>query len=333
VRAGAGTAELQSRSILDLAECFHLANVLETLEQLGIFESLENEISVETLARRHRVDRALLESALRFLSLRTELVVRRAGKFRVARNVGSNDRFIFHQYLGAYGKNGAEFASLLRHPALAPRLIDRRRHALAFMQIDSTSANFVADLVLQLDFNNMLDLGCGTGALLANIALRKGEFVGWGLDMNPWMCAAARKRIAAAGAARRVRIFSGDCRRIADAIPARIRQRVNTVCAASLANEFFTKGRKEAVEWLSGLRKILPERTLLLADYYGGRHSQNSAGRPEIALHDFVQAASGQGVPPPNLAGWKKIYNAAGCKLVYVLRIERTPYFMHLLRL
>ena len=53
------------------------------------------------------------------------------------------------------------------------------------------SANLVADLVLQLEFNNILDVGCGTGALLANLAVRKREFVGWGLNINPSMCAAA----------------------------------------------------------------------------------------------------------------------------------------------
>ena len=58
-----------------MAECFHLANVLEGLETLGILDSLQQEISIAALARRHRVDARLLEAALEFLTMRTDLLV------------------------------------------------------------------------------------------------------------------------------------------------------------------------------------------------------------------------------------------------------------------
>jgi hypothetical protein len=55
---------------------------------------------------------------------------------------------------------------------------------------------------------------------------------------------------------------------------------------------------------------------LLVADYYGLVRSGERIGPQEIALHNFVQAVSGQGVPPGSIAGWQQVYNAARCKLL-----------------
>lgn len=321
------------RNALDLVECFHLAGVLEALEKAGILDSLEQLVSIRTLAACHSVDETVLEAALQFLSARTDLVMERAGKFRLTGATDPNARFLLDQYLGAYGRISREFERVMRDPPAGSGLVDRRRHAVAFSRVDPMRPNFVADFVLQLGFNRLLDLGCGTGALLVNLALRNTAFCGWGLDQNPWMCTAARKRLSTAGLNRRVRIFAGDARRLENSIPAQVRERVTVVCAASLANEFFLQDGEQAVVWLSKLKELFPGRTLLVADYYGADRRGGHSAPPEIALHNFVQAASGQGVPPGSLAGWRKIYKAARCKLVYVLGIDRTPYFIHLLRL
>lgn len=321
------------RNALDLAECFHLAGIVDALEKSGILESLEQPVSIRTLAGRHNVDAAVLEAALRFLSARTDLVMERAGKFRFTGATDQNARFLLDQYVGAYGGISAGFGRVMRDPAAASSLIDRRRHAVAFSRVEPMGPNFVADFVLQLGFNYLLDLGCGAGALLVNLATRASAFTGWGLDQNPWMCKAARKRISAAGLGRRVKILAGDARRLESSVPAHIRKRVNVVCAASLANELFREDGKQAVGWLREVKKLFPGRTLLVADYYGAARGAAPAGPPEIALHNFVQAVSGQGIPPASLAGWRRIYKAACCTLVYVLEIECTPYFIHVLRL
>lgn len=322
-----------ARSALDLAECFHLAGVLKALEKSGILNSLEQPVSIRTLAARHSVDGVVLKAALRFLSARTDLLVERAGKFRVTGAADPDARFLLDQYLGAYGRISAGFERVMRDPTAASSLVDRRRHAVAFSRVEPMGPNFVADFALQLGFDHLLDIGCGAGALLVNLATRNTAFSGWGLDQNPWMCTAARKRLSAAGLRRRVRIFAGDARRLESSVPGHVRKRVSVVCAASLANEFFAQDGKQAVEWLRELKKLFPGRTLLVADYYGAVRRGGPIGPPEIMLHNFVQTASGQGVPPGSLAGWRKIYKAARCKLVYVLEIDGTPYFIHLLRL
>jgi SAM-dependent methyltransferase len=273
------------------------------------------------------VDAEILDAALHMVAARTTLLAQRGGNFSLTRHYDSEARFTLHQYLGAYGMNAVELGAILRDRSRAAKVVDRRMHAKAFSQTDPLSANLVADLMIQLELDHVLDLGCGAGTLLANLAIRNQEFVGWGLDMNPWMCHEAKKCIASAGAARRVKIFRGDCRRTDLAISPRVRESVRTLCSASVANEFFTDRGKDAVEWLAHLKSLFPGRVLLLADYYGLRDGR------ELALHNFVQAISGQGIPPASLRAWKRIYRAARCEIAYALELEGLPFFVHLLRL
>jgi hypothetical protein len=333
VNADVGSCEAEPSSVLDLAENFYLANVLDALEELGILDSLEAPVSVRCVAKRHRVNAGILEAALQMLALRTNLVVQQNGKYSLSHAYDPKTRFMLHQYLGAYGRNAIEFGVILRDTSRAGEVIDRRRHAKAFAQIDTMSPSIVADLMHQLEFNHVLDLGCGTGTLLVNLALRNLKFVGWGVDVNPWMCAEARKRIASTCVGRRVNVFEGDCRALDGSIPPHVRKSVRTISAASVANEFFAEGVDHAVEWLGRLKASFPGRVMLLADYYGQLGSAGTPRSREVALHDFVQAISGQGVPPVNLRAWKRIYRAAGCHLVSVVELEQSPFFVHLLRL
>ena len=173
-----------ARSALDLAECFHLAGVLKALEKSGILNSLEQPVSIRTLAARHSVDGVVLKAALRFLSARTDLLVERAGKFRVTGAADPDARFLLDQYLGAYGRISAGFERVMRDPTAASSLVDRRRHAVAFSRVEPMGPNFVADFALQLGFDHLLDIGCGAGALLVNLATRNTAFSGWGLDLR-----------------------------------------------------------------------------------------------------------------------------------------------------
>lgn len=324
-------AAARRHSAFALAEGFHLAHALMALERRGILASLERPASAGVLARRHGVDPAMLAAALDLLAARTDLLRRRNGRYALTRRCDAYARFVIHQYLGAYGPNAAALDRVLKTPAVAPRLVDRRQHAKAFDGVPSPSSIMIADLIVQLGFNNVLDLGCGTGALLADLSARVPRFRGFGLDVNPAMCRAARKRLAAAGGT--IRIFAGNCRRPERVMPAALRDRVDTLTAASLANEFFAGGTDRAVRWLAHLKAVFPGRIMLIADYYGRLGLGGAAPPPAVALHDFVQAISGQGVPPPDLKTWQSIYRAARCRLVHVVQDRARSFFVHLIKL
>lgn len=325
--------EPQPYSLLDVIEGFYLAHILTALECAGVLKSLEKWTTAVRLAHRHRINRNVLEAALQILAARTRLIAHRAGKYRLARQYDFHARFMFFQYLGAYGRHAMEFGRILRHPSAGHNFIDRKQHAKAFCQQGILTDNILADLLLQLGLNHILDLGCGTGTLLLNLAGRDREFVGWGLDMNKWMCAAARKRIASLGVTRRVRIFQGDCRDLKHSIPGSVIARVSAVTAGSLINEFFAAGVTKAVECLAGIRAMFPGRTMLIADYYGQLGVARRPRSREVALHDFIQVISGQGVPPANLSTWKKIYRQAGCDFIHAVGVQDSPFFIHILKL
>jgi Methyltransferase domain len=327
------TANAKFHSGFDLAEGFHLACALLALDRRGILPSLDRPTTVAELARRHDVDRDVLQAALELLATRTDLIARSGSKFRRTSRYDGYACFAICQYVGAYGPNAAALDRILCKPPLGRRLVDRKSHAVAFRDIPSLSGVLIADLVMQLGFNDVLDLGCGTGLLLAELAGRVAEFRGWGLDSNPAMCAAARARLKATAGASQVTIFCGDGRRPQRVIPPLVTKRVRTLTAASLANELFARGSRAAEQWLVRLKKAFPGQVLLIGDYYGQLGQRRPPRSRMLALHDFVQIISGQGMPPPDLASWKKIYRAAQCSLVHVIEDDEASFFVHLVKL
>ncbi|MBZ5494744.1 MAG: methyltransferase domain-containing protein [Acidobacteriia bacterium] len=320
-------------SVLDLAEGLHLGHGLAALEKLGVLASLTMPQTAKALARKHRLDVSILEAVLQMLALRTDLVIKRSTTYRIAKKYDAVARFMLLQYVGAFGGNAVATAQILRHPESAGKFVDREQHARAFEQARMWEKNTLADTILKLGFDHPLDLGCGGGNMLLSLGTRSPGFKGWGLDSNPWMCAAARKRITAAGLRVQITIFEGDCRDPGKALPASVVKQVRILTATGVANEFFYRGAKDAVAWLKKLSATFPGRYLLIADYYSQLGTSRRTPVRAVALHDFIQAISGQGVPPPDLAEWKKIYRAAHCRLVRVQRADSPLEFIHMLKL
>ena len=90
---------------------------------------------------------------------------------------------------------------------MAARAVDRVRHARAFEALDASALGAFPQIVRQLGLNYVLDLGCGPASLLVELARGDHQFVGWGIELNPAMCAAARRRIRGAGVGSRVRVL------------------------------------------------------------------------------------------------------------------------------
>lgn len=320
-------------SVLDLAEGLHLAHSLSALDRLGILESLQKEHRVEELTAKHRVDSYVLEATLQMLASRTKLIAKRANKYRVTGWYRGPDRFVSLQYIGAYGNNAVQLAQTLRSPSSAGEIVDREQHARAFDQASTWERTSIADLVVKLGLEQPLDLGCGTASMLLRLARRSEPFRGWGIDANPWMCESARKRVAAARLQSRITIFQGDCRNVKSAIPSAVINEVRTLTASGVINEFFAKGFAGAIDWLKGLKALFPGRNMLISDYYSQVGSRRRSINRAVTLHDFIQVISGQGVPPPNLKGWREIYHAANCQLVQVHETTSVFDFIHLIKL
>jgi hypothetical protein len=114
-------------------------------------------------------------------------------------------------------------------------------------------------------------------------------------------------------------------------------ERITGLHANSLLNEFFRRGPREAARFVTYLKRWFPGKPAVFVDYYGrlGTTKRDPAGYAHTLLHDLVQALTGQGVPPPDWKGWRKVYEHAGAKVLHRLEGERdgVAWFAHVVRL
>ncbi len=321
-------------SALDLVEGYQLGHAVAALHELELVGALARPRTARELARLRGLDEGLLRGVLEYVAARTDLVRRTGERFVATASYTAAARYLFDLYAGAFAGHAAALPRLLRDPARAAGAVDRRRQARAFAAASGSTAGAVPALLHQLGLDRVLDLGCGSAAMLIEAAARNPALVGWGLEPNPAMRRLARARIDAANLGRRVRVLAGDCMRLSAALSAELRGTVRTLAMCQVANEMFGDGGRRFARWLRGARRLFPGRLLLVADYYGrlGRRGRAPVHR-ETLLHDYAQLISGQGVPPASAHEWRALYEAAGCRLLHVVEDRATTRFVHLVRL
>ncbi len=321
----------------DLVEGFHLSQAVNALHDLGVFSALTKPCDAATLAARYKVDVDLLRGVVEYVAARTSLLKKnRDGRFALTRDYDVAARFFLDLYVGAYGGNAVALQKLLHNPPAAASKVDRLRHARAFANVDQSTLGPLPDIVRQLGFTKLLDLGCGNGELLLDLARQDRGFTGFGIDVNPAMLKLARSRARAGRLGRRLQFLEGDCRQLRKAVPVDVRPEIGSVTACNFVNEMFGKGGARVIQWLKELRRMFPTRPLLILDYYGrlGQKKKLKIEKErETLLHDFAQLISGQGIPPGDVNEWNSLYREAGCQLVHVIEDKRTTRFIHLLRL
>jgi SAM-dependent methyltransferase len=67
----------------------------------------------------------------------------------------------------------------------ARSLVDQRSHAKAYEELGGPGVDILPDLIRQLGFNFFLDIGCGSGTLLLDLAEGDSNFIGCGIDISP----------------------------------------------------------------------------------------------------------------------------------------------------
>jgi SAM-dependent methyltransferase len=316
----------------DLVEAFQLSHAVATLHDLELFNALKKPATADELAAKYAIDAGLLRGTLEYVASRTDLVRKSGKRFVATGHYSGESRFLLDLYVGAYGRNAAQLDKLLLDSSLAPDFVDRACHARAFDSAGASTLGLLPQLIERLGFNHVLDLGCGNGALLLELARRDPNFVGWGIDLNHAMCKSAKARIRTARIGKRVHVLEGDCRNLSAALPAKVSAAVGAVTASNVANEMFADGDSRVIAWLRGMRKTLGGRPLLIADYYGRLGHKERSSR-ETLLHDYAQLISGQGVPPSSASRWRSIYRRAGCRLAHMIEDRTTTRFIHILRL
>jgi SAM-dependent methyltransferase len=245
-------------------------------------------------------------------------------------------RHLLDQYVGAYGSCLTDLHRVMTS-TIVHDLVNEKRHAMAFTG-DSDSINeSIATVIKDLGVGSVLDLGSGAGHLLIMLAQEIASFVGVGVDSNSAMIELARTRASERGLSERISFFHGDLLDVITGWSDQRRESIDFLTASSVFNAYFQPPSGDrAVSLLLALKAAFPNRFLLISDYYGRLgHAHSMAAGRRTMLHDLAQLVSGQGVPPPDLAGWSRVYDQTKCNLLGT--VERWDseihWFLHLIQL
>jgi hypothetical protein len=317
----------------------YTAKIVFHLHKVGALEQFKAASSSHDVADRLGYDRSAFQAIVDYVSRTTDLLIFEPPEhYRLNDLANSYGRFGFplDKFIGAYGPLLENLEGILRDPKSGEALINHGKLATAFHRAENSGAGQMPGLLREWHVHNLVDLGCGTGALLRELCRGDSEFRGWGIERDACMCEIAIKEIASQGLAERVRILRGDVRGLNALLTNSERDAVGALHGRSILNEFFRDGLAEVIEFLRILGKSFPGRLFFAVDYYsvlsrpGGSHESYDA-----LLQDIAQFLSGQGVPPPDLEGWIPIYEEAGCKPIHVYHgsVPGLNWFVHVLQL
>jgi SAM-dependent methyltransferase len=315
---------------------YYQSLVLLHLLRAGVLDSLQERRTAENLALALDWQPGPLRACLDFLAETTGIIRRdRSRRYFTTLPCEQISGLVFQveKFAGAYGRTAQYLPDILaRGGPGGQNFVDRRSLARAFGSIADSSRGWVTALIIGARPSTLLDLGCGSGSLLVQLAKLDPEFRGIGVEASGSMCAMARRHVRKHSLRSRIEILHHDARLVEDLPDA------TALHAASLMNEMFKDGPSEAIEFLRRLKRRFGGRNIWLVDYYGrlgnGRVKSVRAV-PHVLLHDLVQILSGQGMPPPDIKAWRSIYRAANCSLREVHEFSEAglDWFVHRLRL
>lgn len=293
------------RPVFELFEGFALTSVLSSLERAGLLERLEagglpadggegkDELPLATL--RYLVQRGIVEQADGAFSLTPRGAAICADKGYLVWLQGGYGHVLAE--LGAFStgakRYGADVVRDGRWVADGSALIGR-----------DDVAPYAASVLERVDFQHVVDLGCGNARFLISAAQRFGVS-GFGIDLAPEACEDAERAIAAAGLQGRVGVRCGDAGDLA-AIP-ELRE-ADLAVAFFLLHEIFEHGREALVSYLRTLAQTMPAGShMLVAEVQPASGAPDERWRPEFTL---LHAVMRQQLLTAD--GWHEAFAAAG---------------------
>ncbi len=319
-------------NVITILAGYYQSIILLNFLRAGVFELLQNPITAQDLSVRVGWRYGKLRACLDFLAETTDFI-RRDGRQRYHASYSVRQlrglEFQVEKFAGAYGKTVRQLPDILTSKdELGKRTVDSRSLARAFAAGAAESRGMVTAFIVAARPKRLLDLGCGSGSLLVQLAKIDPEFRGIGIDSSRLMCTLARQHISRLSLQARIQIRKLDAREV-ERLPD-----ADSLHAGSLMNEMFQSGSGEAVDYLKRLKRRYKGRDLWIVDYYA-RLGLNSGADLHTLLHDLVQVLSGQGLPPKDIRQWRSIYKASNCHLreVHEFSDSGIRWFVHRLRL
>ncbi|MDQ3761714.1 MAG: methyltransferase domain-containing protein [Actinomycetota bacterium] len=262
-----GPAErlVERRLAFTLFEGYAVSSIVAFFEMSGLLTLLEADgIDEQIIIDRAPDEVALLRASLRYLAQRG-ILRECAGVFTLSpygREV-CRDKGYLVWLVGGYGEPLRRVDSFLA---------GIKRYGVDYVRDDKWVARGAAllggkdvvptakNLLRQITFDRVLDLGCGNAHLLTSIC-QDFDACGVGIDISSEACADAKKLVARAGMADRVAIIQADAAEV-DKIDELAS--INLVVAFFLLHEILAQGRETLARYLTKMARILPAGAYLL---------------------------------------------------------------------
>jgi SAM-dependent methyltransferase len=305
----------------------YLAQVLVALWDSGMYEYIRkhDRFQPAEAAAELKLDPAILQSLIDYLVGRGLMGVDNGSVFLSDKGKpywNYITRGVLTSHLAGYNQMLVHLGPLLRREIDMhdPRL-DRDGRLVAtgsgYALLGSGTIPWILKIIHQLGGRHVLDLGCGAGGFLIQLALRWPDGAGIGIDMNAEAIKEATANARRCGVSDRVSFHQARIAHEPMALSAEAVAKVDTLTAMYLLHEFYGRGGAESIiSAIAQLRKQFPGRRLLMLEGARADPAAMSANPPRTFAqldYSFIHPLSKQG-PLRTPEEWKQMIESAGAK-------------------
>jgi SAM-dependent methyltransferase len=313
----------------------YLAQVLVALWDSGMYEYVRNHESIasDDASAELNLDPSILQSLIEYL-VGWGILAPEGNSFVLSEKGKSYwnyiTRGILTSHLAGYNQLLVNLGPLLRKEIdLYDSRLDRSGRLVAsgsgYALLGSGTIPWILKLIKQIGGTYVMDVGCGAGDFLIQLASRWPDGAGMGIDMNAEAIAEANANADRCGVSDRLTFHQAKLSAEPMSIDRKILEKVDTLTAMYLLHEFAGRGGAEAITaGMSQLRKQFPGRKLLMLEGERADPAVLNANPPRTFAqldYTFIHPISRQG-PLRTSAEWEQIIKDAGATLV-----ERVPGF------
>jgi 2-ketoarginine methyltransferase len=302
-----------------------------TLLNVGFWDELaeapSGELDLTQYCARNRFDRHVLDSVCSYLDgIRLIDFDESAGRVRLAdkaRELLAEPRGLF-ELLYAYEPVFVELEPMLRGQKKYGPDVQRRTRWVGLGSgrlCRQLPYPVMIDMVRSLGRRYVLDLGCGDGAFLMELAASEPAIRGLGIDIDPPVVELAHQQIKGSGFADRLEATVGDMFEVggqgsasgASATRTLLiedREKIDCLTACDTFHEYLWDGEQRIVELLAGLKATFPNAMLVVGEFCKQSH-QSLRRRPTAFLeHHLFHQLTNQRIETADR--WRQIFAAAG---------------------
>ncbi len=286
--------------------------------EIGLLNAIaeQGSISVGSFCQAHGLHIASVKSCLYALQC-YDIVLPGAEKDTVQAGVNFGDIFrnkgYFLWLVGGYGKMLQNLTGSIRLEKRNGTVISRDGKSIAMAGRDY-GAQFVdrhfTEVLEQMPFKVVADLGCGSGERLINLARQRDDLRCVGMDLNRDAVSLAQESVTAAGLENRVTILHADVSKLT---PLEVFKDVEVLFCFFMAHDLWP--RENCLMALRQIRAAFPNaKRFLLSDTYRS-DLPPSRQTPIFTLgFELTHAVMGQYIP--SVSEWAALFEDAGWNCV-----------------